>query len=269
MIHHVAHALPSTLLFRTHDEADALWSRLSGAPGLVALALMPNHIHLQTVSDVTPQLRAAMSGYARWRNHLRGDRGGVWLPAPVAEPLGGPVKWRRQRRYIHLNPCRARMNRDPLCWPWTTHRDSVGLVVRPVVRCDRNAHGWHAYVSGDPSVSVQGTPLPLLSTVELREQGGLEYVWDAVSSVTRTPESRMCDRGPARSLFLRAARTLTDAPVREIADRVAVTRRSVQRCAASYDEAVLLVERVAGDHRFTPLVDRDLVGSFGRYTTQR
>lgn len=34
---------------------------------------------------------------------------------------------------MHPNPCRARLVADPLAWPFSTHRDAVGLAVDPVV----------------------------------------------------------------------------------------------------------------------------------------
>ena len=73
-------------------------------------------------------------------------------------------------RYTVLNPSRAGIVDDPLSWPWSTHRDVVGAIADPWVTAERlgaalgsrmaSAQDIHAYVSGDPSVAIAGTPFP-------------------------------------------------------------------------------------------------------------
>jgi hypothetical protein len=52
-------------------------------------------------------------------------------PRSVGVPEG--LMARRTVRYIHLNPCRGELVSRPLAWPWSTHRDRLGLAVRPAV----------------------------------------------------------------------------------------------------------------------------------------
>lgn len=59
----------------------------------------------------------------RWRNHLEGVSGRLVRPLPPAEAVPEGPKRRRSVRYVHLNPCRARLVADPLAWPLSTHRD--------------------------------------------------------------------------------------------------------------------------------------------------
>ncbi len=132
MLHVVAHAVSRDLLWRSHEEGLALWSRL-----LVllpaALCLMPDHIHLLTDRYDHDAFVRLLSGYARWRHHRRGGQGRVWLPHPVPVLPGGPLHLQRTHRYIALNPCRDRLVADPLAWTWSTHRDGVGMTSSPVL----------------------------------------------------------------------------------------------------------------------------------------
>jgi len=258
MHHFVARALPDTYLFEDPIETLALWERLVHAVPLpAALCLMPNHVHVLHSRQVRRALGAALSAYARWRNHRRGEHGPLWEPIPDPHPVIGPLKRSRNERYIHLNPCRAGLVRDPLEWPWSTHRDAVGLVVQPVRPPARDPRHFHAYVSADPAADVRGTPMPVGVVDVLERVAGLRAVRDAVSAVTRTPISHLGRRGPTRRLLVRAARVLTSARNREIAAFVGLTPCAVRRILASVDADVRVVARVLGDRRFQGLHDGD------------
>src|SRR5687768_3505503 len=63
MNHYVAHAAGRSLLFTTWAEGLELWRRIiAHVPGLTALHLMPDHIHLLHASDVGAGLRHALIG---------------------------------------------------------------------------------------------------------------------------------------------------------------------------------------------------------------
>lgn len=255
MYHLVARTADGAPSWTTWPEGVELFRRVVLAtPGLVALVVMPNHVHLVHPADVRLALAAAMSGYTRWRDARRAVPGPPTAPLPPAEPLADADKLRRTIRYVHLNPCRARLVEDPLAWPLSTHRDATGLAVDPVVPPRRRAADFHAYVSADPSVAVDGTELP-------RDRGTaahLEEVRYAVSALTRTPLSELARRGPARSLLLRAARTSTAASTREIAAFASVSPATAASARPGLDPAVRLVSRVVGDPRFPPLDDAPL-----------
>jgi hypothetical protein len=255
MFHLVARGADGRLLFRTWREGLALWDRVWRAvPDAAALVLMPDHLHLLHVVDVREALAAAASGFARWRNAARGERGRVFEALPPAEPLVDDDKRRRSHRYVHLNPCRARLVRDPLAWPLGTHRDAVGLAWDPVVRVRPDPERFHAWVSADPSVAVDGTPLPGWT----RRTDDLGAVRDAVSAVTRTPLSALGRRGAARTLFLRAAAELCpSASADEAAALVGASRATAYRAAHARLELAPVV-RALGDERFAPLGDGDL-----------
>ena len=108
MFHLVARAVGHTLLFRSWREGLHLWDTVvKAAPGLDALCLMPDHIHLLHESDVRERLAAALSGFARWRTAARGVRGPVFQPLPAPEPLVDDEQVRRSVRCVHLDPVRA------------------------------------------------------------------------------------------------------------------------------------------------------------------
>jgi REP element-mobilizing transposase RayT len=252
MFHHVARTEGQVLLFHDAAEARSLWDRLvRGVPGIVALCLMPDHVHLQASGDVRRSMGAALSGYARSLGRRTGPLVGR-CPAP--SPLVSAEKINRSERYIHLNPCRAGLVTDPLAWPFSTHRDAVGLAIPPVRRADPDPALVHAHTSSDPSVSVRGTLLPFPMGVA----PSLDQVFDAVASLTRQPPQGLRVRGSARSLFVRSARVLSSASSAEIAEMAGVTPRAVQGVAVLHDEQTRLVERVAGDDRFMALWPGDV-----------
>jgi hypothetical protein len=250
-------------MFRTWCEARVLWDCVVRAtPGLVAVVLMPNHLHLVHPVDVRRRLAGGLGAYVRWRNARRHEAGQVFDPLPDAWPLADDQKIRRYVKYTHLNPSRAGIIRDPLLWPFSTHRDRCGLAEPAVVPRARDVARFHRYVSSDPHVRVEGTDLPVVK-LEVREP---RLVLQAVSAVTRTCLDRLKRRGRARSLYLRAARELCPtATYAAIGDLVNVTKLTAIRAAARPDPAVAMVAQVVGDPRFPALDDRLLRWGPARY----
>ena len=170
--HLVAHAVRKARPLAEPEAAWWLWRRLRRAfPSAVAACLMPDHVHLivshhgHTGIKGSARLGKVLSGQAR---HLRASR--LWEPARRA-PIRDRDKLLRQVRYVHLNPCRARLVDDPLRWPWSTHRGAVGAEHEAWVPADRLckaldgvaagfAEWFHGYVSSDPTVAVAGTTFP-------------------------------------------------------------------------------------------------------------
>lgn len=264
MFHLVARVEGRALAFHTSSEAHALWDRLvRGVPGIVALCLMPDHVHLLATGDVRRSFGGALSGYARWRAARTGRSGPLFGRSPLPSPIEGNEKITRSERYVHLNPCRARLAPDPLAWPFSTHRDAVGLALAPVRRAAPDPVRAHAYTSADPTVSVHGTSLPS----PLGIAPDLDQVFEAVAGLARVTPDGLLARGPARALFIRAARVLTPASVPEIAEYTRISARRVHAVRPLHDAQTRLVERVAGDDRFAALWPGDLRDHprWGRY----
>jgi len=265
--HHVALSRPGTRLFADHREACSLWERLVGqVPGLVALCLMPDHVHLQSRQDARVALGQVMADYAQSRNRLRGQTGAVWWGQRAPQVLVDRDKIRRSVRYIHLNPCRKKpLVGDPLSWPWSTHRDACGLALTPAVARRGDPYAFHAYVSGDPSVSVDGTLLPAHGPDG--HEAWPDLLEEALGALGRTPPSRFRRRGPARRALVRLLRAETALTPAEIALRCGVSARTVRRASDRSETWMRQVGRVAGDPRFGSLACLD--AAISRYQPWR
>ena len=244
MYHYVARTRQG-LLFHSPNQARRLWLTLArAAPGLAAMCLMPNHIHLQHPREL-PGLAQAMSGYSRWLNARQGHRGPLLAPLPPPTWAEGPKKVRRDARYIHLNPCRARLVADPLAWPWSTYRDAAGVSLSPLIPRAQDVERLHSYVSADPSVCTEGTLLPT--------DRGSYTRWDlqaAVSELLRVPLLQLNTRGQARTLWLQCMRATSDTPTAALARDLRVSRATLYRIGLPKPQVLQQVLRVAGDPRF-------------------
>ncbi|MBW2525462.1 MAG: hypothetical protein JRI23_14850 [Deltaproteobacteria bacterium] len=178
--------------------------------------LMPDHLHLllRALAEVAHQRLGDLVRALRRRTDAAADI--RWLPVeePVVVPNG--KHGGRQVRYLHLNPCRDGLARDPLAWPWSTHRDAVGAIADPWVTAAELARelgrprdgfeGWlHRYVSGDPTVAVQGTPCPKPAPPSSLTTFPLLDIAQAAAAATRAQPVDICRQGPTRDLFLRLA----------------------------------------------------------------
>lgn len=149
------------------------WARLQKAfPKMIAAVLMPNHLHLiipdSDEAKMTYQiLGGILSGISR-----RQKKEKLWQPILTPTEIPDRHHLFRQIRYVALNPCRKRLCEDPLVWYWSTYRELFGAAADCADRTSYLARIWgeaiphqfpirfHSYVSGDPSVRVEGTPPP-------------------------------------------------------------------------------------------------------------
>lgn len=182
--------------FHSFESASWIWNRMTKLyPEALAAVLMPNHIHLilparSEATDLNKLcgLMGAMSGY------LRISR--LWQQIPPPAKIPDTHHLKRQLRYVALNPCRAGLCQDPLSWPWSTHRELVGAVAHPWISASKIAHAlgdtkrdfanrFHSYVSGDPSVSLSGTPFPTPPSVPSLPMASLGDLLFASSAALR------------------------------------------------------------------------------------
>lgn len=253
MYHHTARARRGQLLFTTWDEGLALWRRVVGATaGLVAVCVMPNHVHVLARVSCRPQLGAALSGFARSWNPTHGCAGMLFEPSPP--PTRVPAdKRRRVHRYVVLNPCRAGLTRNPLAWPLSTYLDDVGLADAPVRRRMDDVVDHHAYIRSDDRVDAPTLP------VASEGPATAEAILRAVSLATRTPLWDVNQRmGRARTLSVRAARRLNGWSVRRTATELGISKSAVGRVALVADSGVDIIARLATSHACDGLDDRIL-----------
>jgi hypothetical protein len=241
--HLVVHAAFGRAPFWDFELAAFAWRRLRDAfPEALAAVLMPNHVHLVSALDHPDRgrrrLAKVMSGVTR--------SGTCGLAPPLWTPVAPPVmvpdthQLRRVVRYVVLNPCRARLAIDPLSWIWSTHRDVVGAAAEPWVTGGRLARvlgasesgfaiNFHAYVSGDPSVSTSGTPAPRPAAPSVIPSALLDEVARAAAAAWRVTPSAIRSRTPARRLFVQLARVVGWRDTRLLADECGVTLDAVHR----------------------------------------
>lgn len=230
MYHHVAHSMPGTLLFSNWDEGHALWGKLiEPSSGLVAACLMPNHFHVLAHHEQRARLGRVMQGFANWRNRGRGEGGSVWHRSPPVEHIVDPKHQRATERYIHRNPRKDGLVLDPATWPFTTHRDALGLTWSPLRRPVDDPAWYHRHVLKDERSTQADFRLPQAIGPAAAARFPLAAVVEATCAWTASPPSTLSRPGPPRRLFLRAARALADAKVAEIAAVASVSQAGVFR----------------------------------------
>lgn len=195
-----------------------LWAALRRRfPEVLITEVMPDHVHTLPL-DVDPD--TARVGLAKTCGELQRALGlppGSWEPVPEARVIEKRAELRRHFRYVALNECRRGIAADPLEAVWSTYREMFGTVDDPWVDPARvlRALGFrgqdrlaalHAYVSGDPSVRPDGTPMPLLYEPSSIATCTLEQVIAAAAIATRSPMQRVRERSRTRKVFVWLAR---------------------------------------------------------------
>jgi hypothetical protein len=216
--HLVTRSYAPLLPLRRFERCAWLWGRLRRSfPSALDVILMPDGVHLVVETDdpeaARHELRVVLRGFTR--RYRKGPR----LFEPVPEPRRVPNRLHQQRtsRYVPLNPCRDGRARDPLEWLWSSYRDVMGATVDPWVTAERlaRAHSrprrgfeqWlHRYVSSDPDVAVEGTPIPLPAPPTAIARFPLERIQLASAAATRVLASTVPQRRQPRRLFIALAR---------------------------------------------------------------
>lgn len=241
-----------------------LWERMRDCfPGALAAVIMPNHLHVVFVSEA-PEADAA--GFAmtlgHWQRHF-GEPGFGWEPIPPPEPVRGRAKVHRNMRYVWLNPCRAGLCDDPVEWAMSSYRDALGAVAEPW--CDeallRSVGAWswrsdererlHAWVSGDPSVAIAGTPAPVRAVRGEVASFPLFELARAVAVALRGLPGDVRRPGPARGLFVHLCSLHGWRDAAAVAAACNTSLRTVQRLRHARPDlqALSAAELCLGDER--------------------
>jgi hypothetical protein len=197
--------------------APRLWAALRHAfPEALAAVLMRNHAQLVTpgdgAEDVRDRTRSVVSGVCR----SDVGRGLRFEPVSLPTTVDEVAKLHRHVRYIALNPARAHIVQDPLAWYWSTHRDVVGAVAEPWVSARRLAAAlerplrgfvgsFHAYVSGDTTTEVDGTPLPIAAAPSIVPVAPLGDILLASAAAQRGHPADVRHKGAVRETFFALA----------------------------------------------------------------
>jgi hypothetical protein len=195
----------------------------------------------------------------------------LWEPIPQVDLVPDRRHLLRTVRYIHLNPCRDGLTKDPLTWPWSTHRGAVGCEINPWISADRLhrlfpeatksrkradfARWFHQYVSADPDCAVDGSAFP---------QSAAPCEWpsralaDLVSAATAaTPWSGR--RGVRRHVVVLLAREQGWVHTVDLARALGISPQMVRRWAARSDSQLIVPAALClGDPRLCLSRDHEL-----------
>lgn len=232
------------------------WCALRAAfPDAIAACIMGNHIHLVVwVADpevATRQLAYVIAGITR----VARIESGWWSPIKPAAPIADVQKLEAQVRYVVLNPCRGDLTRDPLTWPWTTHRDVVGAVFDPWVSAERLAEALeqptdnfiakhHYHVSNDTKAKIGGTPPPIAAATTTVATYPLARIAGAACAATRSPTRELHTRKIARKAFVLLAFDQGWTDARQVGAACGVSAGSVRRIVNQPDESLLSAARL-------------------------
>ena len=266
--HFAARSTPGFAPFEEFAAASWTWNRLREVfGGALAAVLMPNHVQLVVEVD---DIAAARCRLSRTLGHLQrwwAPGREVWERVRMPKIVPGGSQLARELRYIALNPTRARLCSDPLEWPWTTHRDVMGAVVDPWVSVERFARTidpsskdlrarWHAYVSGDPSVAIEGTAVPQPAVPARVAVRPLHECVCAAAAALRVPASRLRAHADAPGLFLAVAREQGWNDSAMLAAAIGMSPRHVRRELTVDPEALRAANLCLGDRRlWAPFAD--------------
>jgi hypothetical protein len=232
---------------------------------------MPNGVHLGVDSPDRDGARLVMAHTLRGftKRYGRGQR--LFEPVPLPDVVPDALHQWRTSRYVPLNPCRKNYVRDPLEWLWSSYRDVMGAVAEPWVTAATLArlHGrprqgfeavFHGYVSADPDVSIDGTPVPEPVHSTALACFPLRRIQLAAGAAFRVRGSMVFGHRRARRLFVALARD-QGWPNRPIAAASSMSERNVRRIVVA-SSALAAGRLCVADDRLLLAVD-DLSGGFG------
>jgi len=104
-----------------------------------AFCLMTNHVHLAIqIAEISLSriLQNLSFRYTRWVNWRQGRTGHLFQGRYKAVLIDADTYLQELTRYIHLNPVRAGMVREPDKYPWSGHRAYLGLETIPWLTTD-------------------------------------------------------------------------------------------------------------------------------------
>lgn len=185
-------------------------------PDALACILMPNHIHLLSPNSNPIEQKAAFSRLIQALSQKEFLGSKTWDPITIPEgATDDRQKILRQIRYIHLNPCRAKIIKNPVEWEWSTHLDYLGWVHRPWCTVEKlapiglrhNITSFHRYVITDDTVTDRYPLVSVSETISEKEQNRypIEWIKRASAIANRCSMKKLKIRSQERINFVRLA----------------------------------------------------------------
>jgi hypothetical protein len=207
--------------FSDFETARKTWASLNKIfPQITAAVLMPNHGHfiLPTKNKKTEKEEEIFYKFCGILSRISREKKtrNYWQPIPPPALIPDKHHLKRQVRYVALNPCRKKLCRDPLEWYWSSYRELFGASASRLVTQSKLANTFeetrvnfldrfHAYVSGDPSVAIEGTPPPILENPQIYACKSIDEILAASAAALRVHPSTVRKKGPLRALFIHLA----------------------------------------------------------------
>jgi REP element-mobilizing transposase RayT len=174
----------------------------------VAYCLMPNHLHLLLVVGAKPLsclMQSVQLRYSQYFNRTHGHVGHCFQGRYLAILCDKDAYLLELVRYLHLNPVRSGLVKDPARWRWSSHRaylagdrgvkegEAVGLLMEPVL----------GQFHKEPRKARAAFQFFAREGVGLRHRADLYRVWD----------QRVLGGEPFAQAMLRPVRSQPDPPV--------------------------------------------------------
>lgn len=217
--------------FIHRDACVELWAILKKHfPISYAAVIMPDHAHwicATPIQNLYPLHRSLIPIQRKWAFKFESIQN--------PEAVRNHKHLLRQIRYVHLNPCRDGLCKDPLEWEWSTHWDILGLIKDPWVpsktlfktlKVKEDAVWFHQYVSSDPSVRIDGSPP--LEIPQIDTDIGMRDLITAVAFSHRAAANTLFKKQGLRAPVIQAARTLNRASTAQLSNILGITQRAVQ-----------------------------------------
>lgn len=246
--HFLASTHPGLTPLRNRELQARLWRQLQlRFPKVWACVFMPDHLHLIACTKYPAEARRqiAIEARAACRIFLPGKK--IWAPSPTPEEIPNSLHLKRTIRYVHLNPCRDCLARDPIEWEMSTHRDVLGLTATSWIDLEKLAELFHcsktklpalfhSYVSSDPSVAVAGTPTLISSDRGVPSSTPLvaspSLCMQAIASVSRCSSTEVIKRGPLRDAAVYLATASARNPRTDVEQAFEISERTLRRALA-------------------------------------
>lgn len=222
--------------FNQFELASWTWRLLKDLfPNAISAVLMPNHLHLiLPTGNHRSKIEGVLAPISK-RTQIQN----LWQPIPPPTIIPDRHHLKRQIRYVALNPCRAKLCTDPLEWHWSTYRDVMGAAAFPWTTSSQLIQllqerekdfrvRFHAYVSGDPSVAVEGTTAPLAALSKSTPEESIIAILEAAAASLKLPASEVRRKALLRPMFIHLAWRQGWNNTKVISEICNVTPRSVQ-----------------------------------------
>lgn len=140
LYHVIARGNNRVAIFRDDGDRDAYLARLARYQKEMgcqvhAYVLMPNHVHLLLESREIPLsliMQRLQQTYTQYFNRRHRRTGHIFQGRYKAILCDRDAYLLELIRYLHLNPVRAGLVRDPAAFPWTSHRVYLGQARSPI-----------------------------------------------------------------------------------------------------------------------------------------